>query len=627
MKLSRVQIRNFRSIKDTEIEFNPPCRVLVGINESGKSNILKALALLDEEVELSKEDDLREALPNEGPIKESFVEFVFKFQKDESDKLFDDVSKLCLARAKNPDIVTKGSKHYPLKEFCAINNEGLYTVDILEEERNFRYWEHDDFKLVKGWQKPTKACPADYLVKLKGQEYQLSKVKLVKKQDLRDVPEEFLEDATIEDLMEIIGTIAIAITEENIPDTLFWEYDEEENVLPNAIKIQDFASNPSSCAPLENMFLLAGVNNIKDSLDEKSKLTQNQFQNYLNRVARKTTNHFRNVWKDYKDIEFSLRANADQIIPGIKEKNTHDFARRSDGFKRFVTFLLLISVNVKTELLNNTLLLIDEPDTSLHPSGARYLRDELFRISKSNYVMYSTHSIFMIDSGDISRHYIVRKDDEITSVEPAGEANIADEEVLYNALGYSVFAILKEKNIIFEGWKDKHLFQVALDSASIDVKKKYKNVGFCHARGAKSMKTITPMIQLARRDCLIVSDNDNIAKEQQKLHAKERGFGTWKTYQEIDRSIEAVTGEDFLKNSYLLGQLKSVLPNSDIEIVLPEGKGKVLAIRKALITGGLSNDQADEIIKAFKDTCFDNLRAQHIEPGYAKMLKGMAAKL
>ena len=160
---------------------------------------------------------------------------------------------------------------------------------------------------------------------------------------------------------------------------------------------------------------------------------------HLDRIANKTTNHFRKVWREYRNIEFSLRLDADQIIPGIKELNTHDFARRSDGFKRFVTFLLMISVKVKADLLRNTLLLIDEPDTSLHPTGARYLRDELIRISRTNHVVYSTHSIFMIDSGDIGRHLIVKKKGEVTSIESAKESNIAEEEVLYNALGHSVF--------------------------------------------------------------------------------------------------------------------------------------------------------------------------------------------
>ena len=53
MKLDRVEIKNFRSIQDIKIDFDPPCRVLVGINESGKSNILNALALLGDDYDPS----------------------------------------------------------------------------------------------------------------------------------------------------------------------------------------------------------------------------------------------------------------------------------------------------------------------------------------------------------------------------------------------------------------------------------------------------------------------------------------------------------------------------------------------------------------------------------------------
>ena len=47
--------------------------------------------------------------------------------------------------------------------------------------------------------------------------------------------------------------------------------------------------------------------------------------------------------------------------------------------------------------LNNALLLIDEPSTGLHPSSERNLLKELVKISNENYLVYSTHSIFMID--------------------------------------------------------------------------------------------------------------------------------------------------------------------------------------------------------------------------------------
>ena len=628
MKLNRVQIKNFRSIRDIEINLDPPCRVLVGINESGKSNILNALALLSDDYGPVKKDDLREALSHEGPIKESKVTFIFQFEKPESDKLVEVVSTKIIAGIKNPDVVLSGKKKFSVKEFCSTRNEGLYSADILEEKKKFNYWSFDEkYKLLEGWKKPTSACPADFQIELKGQKYQLSQYKLVKTSDLENIPDGYLEDANIKEFEELVGDAITEITKENLPKALFWEYD-EENILPGFVKITEFADNPDICVPLKNMFTLAGIKDIKSGLEEKSKLSNNQFQNYLKNIAKKTTSHFRSVWKEYKNIEFSLKLDGDKIIPGITEENTYDFARRSDGFKRFTTFLLMISINVKMDNLRNTLLLVDEADASLHPTGARYLRDELIKISKKNYVVYSTHSIFMIDSGDIGRHYIVKKKDEITNIEQAQTSNIADEEVLYNALGHSVFAILKEKNIIFEGWKDKRLFQIALENASADIKKKYKDVGICHARGAKSMKAITPMIELAKRKCLILSDSDSPAKEQKKLYEQEKGFGEWKHYQNIDASIEAITGEDFLKNDFVAKQINIALSGANMpsfnQSSLPDKKWKVSAIKKWLTDNGMTEDQMNESIKQIKDTIFENLKHQNIEDDYIKLLKGIS---
>lgn len=253
----------------------------------------------------------------------------------------------------------------------------------------------------------------------------------------------------------------------------------------------------------------------------------------------------------------------------------------------------MISVNVKTDDLTDTLLLIDEPEISLHPSGARYLREELIKISKTNYVVYSTHSIFMIDSGDISRHYIVKKKDEITTIEPAKDSNIADEEVLYNALGHSVFAVLKEKNLIFEGWNDKCLFSVALQGATTALKNKYKDFGMCHAKGVGTIKTITPMIELAQRECLIISDSDKPAKDQQKMYRQEKGFGEWKHYQDIDASLVANTGEDFIKNDFITKQVKAILVGSSMPVfdqTVLSDKDKLASISKWLTNNGMTAD-------------------------------------
>ncbi len=624
MKLDRVEIKNFRSIKDITVSFNPACRVLVGINESGKSNILNALAFLGEDRKPIKKDDLREALPDEAPISESYVRFILRFEKAESDKLLEIISAKILSNEENPDIAVSSGKSQSLKNYCAARNEGLYTASVLDEKKSFRYWSVGS-KLLAGWKKPTSTCPADFSIEIKGQKHLLSKYKLIRAADFSEIPVGYLEDAAIDDLASLSGEGVIAITTDNLPDTLFWEYD-ESNLLPTAVNITAFSTSPDTCVPLKNMFTLAGITDIASGITNAKARGNNQFQNYLDGIAKKTTTHFRNVWKEYKNIEFSLRLNADQIEPGVKEKNTLDFSKRSDGFKRFVTFLLMISVNVKTDDLTDTLLLIDEPEISLHPSGARYLREELIRISKTNYVVYSTHSIFMIDSGEIGRHYIVKKKDEITTIEPAKESNIADEEVLYNALGHSVFAVLKEKNIIFEGWNDKHLFSIALQGATAALKTKYRDFGMCHAKGVGTIKTITPMIELAQRLCLIVSDGDKAAKDQQKIYKLDKGFGEWKTYQDIDVTIEAITGEDFIKNDFITKHIKSTLSGSSMPVfdqtTLPD-KNKLAAITKWLTDNSMTSEQAKDAITKIKIALFENLKPSNIEDSYNKILEGI----
>ena len=44
MKLQKIEIKNFRSIKEENIELKHNCLVFVGKNEAGKSNLLKAIA-------------------------------------------------------------------------------------------------------------------------------------------------------------------------------------------------------------------------------------------------------------------------------------------------------------------------------------------------------------------------------------------------------------------------------------------------------------------------------------------------------------------------------------------------------------------------------------------------------
>jgi len=630
MKLVSVKVRNFRSIKDNRIDFEPTCRVLVGINESGKSNLLKALRLLADDFSPSRVDDVREPLAGEAAIETAYVRFQFRLEKAETNELRSEISKSILSKQPNPTICTKGATNLRLDQFCLTRDSAaLYEVDLLKEKAATMYWSMpDSMQIADGWHKPSAECPADYEV-LSGEQTKLLKsFKLVRSKDFPDIAPAYLSPAETDDLNQLSGGAIVSIARRERPTTVFWQYD-EEFLLPSSVEIASFAANPEKHLPLKNMFVLAGIaqEQIGPSLSDVQKGSHNLVQNYLDRIAERTTAHFRSVWKEYRNVSFSLRINGSAIIPGIKEENTHDFARRSDGFKRFVTFLLIVSARDQAKQMENTLLLIDEPEISLHPSGARYLRDELLRISKHNYVVYSTHSIFMIDSADVGRHYVVTKKGEITTIQPAAESNIVEEEVLWNALGHSAFSVLKEKNLIFEGWKDKRLFEVAIATATSALKRKFQSVGICHAKGASSIKSITPIMKLASRDCLILSDSDGPALSEQKRYKADKGYGTWLTYQEVDKSITAVTGEDFVKRGAIARAVNEALKGKSLpafsETDLPADGNRLKAIRNWLIKHSVTQDQAKDIIDETKNQLFDTLAATDLEPKYTTLLEGI----
>lgn len=194
-------------------------------------------------------------------------------------------------------------------------------------------------------------------------------------------------------------------------------------------------------------------------------------------------------------------------------------------------------------------------------------------------------------------------------------------------MGFSVFEIIKEKNLIFEGWNDKHLFNIALGNSSTELKNKFSDVGVCHAHGVGTIKNITPMIELAKRECLIISDSDKPAKEQQRVYRRDKGFGKWLTYQNIDSAIEAVTGEDFVMNRFITEHINLILRGTNMpefdQGALPDTKNKLNTIQRWLTSNGMTQEQATDTVVQIKHSIFELLEASDIEDSYQLLLQGI----
>lgn len=350
--------------------------------------------------------------------------------------------------------------------------------------------------------------------------------------------------------------------EEVVPDTgcIYWG-DNTENFLPVKIAFNKFEKDPESCRPLKYLFHLGGILDIQCELENKN---HTQIQNVFNRVSRTASDFFKTKWEAFGNFSFDLDYDDKNIYIGIKEKNLFTFEQRSSGFKKFITFLIMLSAQTESGQLKNSVLLIDEPENSLEPRAQKALLRELRKLSQTHKIIFSTHSVFMIDPDNLSNHYIVKKENETTRlITKTLESTLLDSESYYNVLGFSIFDDLKKKNILFEGWTDKKLFKTALKKKdNPELREIFNGVGITHDKGVspEKIRSLLGILELGGRECLMISDSDQEAQKSRKKFEEEFCLNhefKWTAYGDFVKDIETV--EDFLKDDFLAKEFKNVI--------------------------------------------------------------------
>lgn len=201
---------------------------------------------------------------------------------------------------------------------------------------------------------------------------------------------------------------------DKLPKSIFWSA-EDKFLISKPIILSDFASSPKSISvPLKNCFHLAGYIDIAQSINELSGSTDKE--ELQTKLGDEVTAHIRSVWPSHP-IKITFLIDNNQINFHVKDEDTKEKAKtaeqRSDGFKQFISFLLTVSAESKNEELSNSIILLDEPETHLHPMAQEYLLNELISITRNarnNIAFFATHSNYMIDKQDLSRNHKVVKE-------------------------------------------------------------------------------------------------------------------------------------------------------------------------------------------------------------------------
>lgn len=284
--------------------------------------------------------------------------------------------------------------------------------------------------------------------------------------------EKYVSD--ISELQKHINSIILPQIKKYIPKVVYWEHN-NKYILKSETAFSDIMDKKNIndvSRPLANIFLLGLGTKTFEEIKSKIKEIQND-PNERSRLARTLNNkineYIKKVWGDY-DQEILISLEKEQIRiefydPKKEDASYYNMEERSQGCRAFLSFLLTIGAEAKHGVIKNTVLLLDEPETHLHPSGARFMLQELIKISENgNLVLYATHSIFLIDRNNLNRHIILKKEKEKTIIIPANVGRVGylmQEEVLYKALDVNInsdFNSSKDNNFVFEGDGDVALF-------------------------------------------------------------------------------------------------------------------------------------------------------------------------
>lgn len=620
MELKNVEIKNFKSIENIQLDIEKDCKILVGLSESGKTNFLTALRTLDSTFNTDK------TFVKEGTRKEydSLIDFELTFDKDEKNIIlkellrYDNLSKLIL----------KNGKEIDLFEF--INDRIIYRVDVRTNERKYIYYTFDnkeDYKLNSDY-KFIDANPSRKII-IKNindnSEKEIDSFCIISNQEY----EVDLEN-DIETLYNLLEEMIIKIIEEKqlkIPRVLYWEYN-DKYLLPEAVNINEFISNNDLCVPLKNMFELCNITNIKEEYEDKKAMGESSFQNLLDDVSNTVDEYLKKVWKSMpNDSKIVLQEVGEILKIRIKDsKNTFSASKRSDGFKRIVTFLLMLSIDNKNNLLNNTLILIDEPDSKIDIPGQEYLRNELINIGKNNYVIFSTHSTDMIDNKNLERHIIIKKVKESSTIEFANDDNYVDIATLYRALGMNVYSVINEQNLVFEGWTDQLVFELYIGKSNAF----FKNIGHTHLSGITKANQYAEFWGLLSKKYYIISDNDETALQMKDSFEENRFDGIWLTYRDLTND-KITTLEDFITNDRIVKVAKEFKKENNFSTELCDDNlknnvSKADAIEQWIIFNNGKKDIKNQM-KKFKNKLYNNIKKTDITKDYEVFIKNITKKM
>ncbi|MEB8804273.1 AAA family ATPase [Bacillus cereus] len=538
MFVEYVRIERFRSILDSgNLYFDKNLTVLAGKNESGKSNVLKALesfsnkSLSEDDIPESLHDNISDTVRTR-PI----VSVGIKMSKNEiidrmldSDKLFEkigdvnllDIYDLLIKRSFGERQFIKGSLINEIfKEELEKIEIGLIELSTSFDEVIIDYFKaiSSDFNIITRRKNITSSTDIHYDLDMVSYFAYSLKKKILKAID--DVYSEGLKDKLlalykeIEGLEFFLGDILDSLNE--LSDILapnFIIFDSFNDILPNDIDLR----KEELPVIVQRFFKIT-----KLKRDDFLNCERHKRKRLTRKVSAEINGDFKGYYSQDK-VKIVVDLDGDYLNFYVSDGDSDIHfkpSQRSQGFQWFLSFFLTLKAEISKS--KNYILLLDEPGLYLHAKAQNDVLKVLESLSVANQLLITTHSPYLIDPSRLERVRLVLKN-ELGNTYIENKIHKGADEYTLTPIITSIGADLS-RDLVFSMNSVNVLVEGISDYYYLEGLKKYINVPngdvinfrFIPNVGATKIPNLAVLLVGWGLDFLVLLDNDSEGKRVEK---------------------------------------------------------------------------------------------------------------
>jgi AAA ATPase domain len=492
MRLKKVRVQTYRSIVDSgEAEIEDGVTVVIGKNEQGKTNFLKAIRSFNADQRFSPSDlpnHLRPALEDRSSTEIPMVTLWFAVGPDDRSKLKGTVQGVDLITELKCEkdygnnyhfaVVTSEGKEEALKYAPPDMSSAKAQIRKTIEELKSKLQAHSE-------RVPTFAANTDKVQQITSALLEASLTDPVEADNSLKTFTTSIKSLTAQD-QPILDDITAAIKEldtareaiqaahqhdptrvlkQSLPSFIF--HSTKSDQIPNEVNVTDFVKDPDATSKgMSNLCRAAGlsVQKIRELAATSDTAQREAYEDHYKGTISGGLNefwtqaeyhvHFR-IEKERLSVSISDGTYTQRIPP----------SDRSEGFQWYLSFYATLLNDVGVS--NENILLLDNPGLELHLDGQRDIKRFLEeKVALTSQVIYVTHSPAMIEPFNLKQvrkvelhgnqngtkvgNFIAKQGDDADLLEPVRAA-----------IGMSLVTslVLNEWNVLVEGAADKPIVE------------------------------------------------------------------------------------------------------------------------------------------------------------------------